>query len=185
MPGRLLPFFLLLALLPTGCEKAKLREVVEEPVVEAPKKSYPFLRDLRDSQGREIKAEVLGRDNSSVTFVRWSDKKRFTVPIASLSPADQSHLLSLPPGEPRAPDPPRITSPQRESKREKKVETPLTGYAALLQGRIEETEAEIEKLLEEMRTAENGTIKNRTLESTLKKLNDELIDLKNELDANR
>ncbi|MDF1859656.1 MAG: hypothetical protein P1U87_05540 [Verrucomicrobiales bacterium] len=185
MYGRLLPFFLVLTLLPTGCEKAKLKEVVEEPVVEAPKKSYPFLRDLRDSQGREIKAEVLGRDESRVTFVRWSDKKRFTVPIANLSPADQSHLLGLPVGVPRAPDPERITSPQRESKREKKVETPLTGYAALLQGRIEETKAEIAKLSEELRSAGNGTIKNRTLNSKLKKLDEELAELTEKLDANR
>lgn len=101
-------------------QKEPEKEIVEEVVSEAPPKSeFPFFHTLTDSQGRSIRAEVLGRDAYTVTIVRTRDKKRFTLSLDGLAPVDETFLRQLPITEPRPGDPVTVESPshQRESQR--------------------------------------------------------------------
>lgn len=168
-----------------GCEKVKLKEPEQEPETILEKKlEFPFSRNLTDSKGRVIRAEVLGRDTYQVTFVRWSDKQRFTVPMSSLSPEDQVYLRSFPIFEPRPPDPKRESSPQRDSKEKKEEDQRLQGIAGILQGRIEETNAEIAAVDKEL-TEQLGSIRQRTLLNRREKLRQELQELQTELNRYR
>jgi len=50
------------------------------------------LRTLTNSQGLEIKVDVLAVDDKSVTFKRISDGEKFTLPFNRLSPSDREYF---------------------------------------------------------------------------------------------
>lgn len=177
-------FALFLTFLQPGCEKPSLQEP-ETVEAEAPETAFPFFYTLTDSRGRSVKAEVLGRDTRTVTFVRWSDKKRFTLALNELSPADQTYLLQLPITAPRPPDIERSSANKRDSNRAKGSSYELTGYAKIIQGRIVETDKKIDDIKEEMYDTEHGTIRWRTLTKRRQDLESDLIDLRGELNENR
>lgn len=60
------------------------------------------LRTFTNSQGKTVQARVLGISGASVT-IATATGQQFTLPIASLSAADQQYLKSLPAGAPAAP----------------------------------------------------------------------------------
>lgn len=165
-----------------GCEKAKLRE---DPSVEtheiATEKYYPFFRDLTDARGRKVEAEVLGRDLHNVTFVRWSDKRRYTVPIASLSQADQTYLLSLPAAPPRSEDFFGMGPIEERNSTKPEDQAGNRGYVGILEGRLAEKEKEIEAALEELRDPDLGSIRRRTLGNRIEKLRAEMVELDREI----
>lgn len=160
-----------------GCEKAKLREDASVEIQEiVTEKSFPFFRDLTDAQGRVVEAEVLGRDQQSVIFVRWSDKKRFTVPIASLSQADQTYLLSIPMAEPRPTGSFEMDGGGSGDKFENK------GYVAILEGRIEDKRKKLSEAIEIQRESARNSIAHRTATSTIHKLEKEITEIESEIE---
>jgi len=126
-----------------GCEKPSQKEPEKEVLPAPPKSAYPFFRTLHDSKGRSIEAEILGRDASTVTFIRRSDKKRFTLALDDLAPIDETYLLQLPLAPPPADfDKDRGENYQRESKRKTAKDNGPTGYKKLLLARIDDIEKE-------------------------------------------
>lgn len=166
----------------TGCEKAQLAgdSAAEEGIENAEKSPYPFFRKLTDSQGRTVEAEVLGRNATDVVFVRWSDKRRFNVPIHTLSPADQTFLSSLPTAAPREEDyfglGRRVEEPEISGSK-----FTNRGYESILEGRIEDIEDEIDAIGDELRIIDGNTIRSRTLQSQRSRLRDELRELQQEI----
>lgn len=172
-----------------SCEKPSQKEpekeIVEEVVSEAPPKSeFPFFHTLTDSQGRSIRAEVLGRDAYTVTIVRTRDKKRFTLSLDGLAPVDETFLRQLPITEPRPEDPVTVESPsyQRESKRKAIEEKKPTGYEKLLLGRLEERNKEIKDLREELSDMDPNTIRSKSLSERIQKLTAEMAEINRLID---
>ena len=171
----------------TSCEKPSQKEPEVEVPITPPKSVFPFFRTMTDTKGRTIRAEVLGRDANTVTIVRSSDKRRFTLPLNTLSPQDQTHLLSLPITEPRAEDPAKLKSgiSQRDSKRRHKNDYEPSGYAKLLYARIEEKKKEIRDIREEMAGLDTQTIRSRTLSKRILKIENEIIEIEKQIAENQ
>jgi hypothetical protein len=55
----------------------------------------PVNRTITDSKGRRLEVEIIGRSAESVTFIRESDRERFTVPVSNLSKEDQVFVAGL------------------------------------------------------------------------------------------
>lgn len=58
--------------------------------------NFPLDRTLVDSQGRPLKATVLGKSNGALVVKRSSDGRQFQIPLANLSANDQQFFSSMP-----------------------------------------------------------------------------------------
>ena len=77
-----LVWLLVLMLAIPGCDTREQR----------PPSPLPVHRTITDSKGRTLDAKIIGKDDESVTFIRESDGKRYTIPISRLVQEDQVFL---------------------------------------------------------------------------------------------
>ncbi len=81
-------------LIPVGCEKKvpvpKRKDRVDGDLV------YPLRRGLMNESGTVIEADILGRSEDSIMFVRKDNGKGYTLPIDQLYHADQARMRRLP-----------------------------------------------------------------------------------------
>jgi hypothetical protein len=114
---------------------------------------------LTDTQGRSIKATIIGRDSNSITIVRHSDGKRFDLPVDRLSPSDQNRIAKLP----------QASAPAAE-----------TGVLKLQKAKLQELNLEINQLSAEL-SQSTSTMKSRSLNSQIDRLMNERIKLEAEI----
>lgn len=123
--------------------------------------TIPARRVIADRSGRDITVDIVGRDERTITVVRIPDETRFTIPIDRLSTSDSEFVRQLPLTAPPPPTPPRVdtrTAPKR-------TEELIDPEVRILTRRIEDIDTEREKLEDELRTLDAGTIKFRSLQS--------------------
>lgn len=53
-------------------------------------------RTITDTKGRQLKVTIIGKSANSITFVRESDREKFTIPVTNLSKEDQTFVAGLP-----------------------------------------------------------------------------------------
>lgn len=86
------------AVLLAGCEKpppAADALAPAAPALPVSSNALPVDKVLTDSQGRPLDARIIAKDDREIHVVRKSDRMNFTVPVASLSPADQQFVSKL------------------------------------------------------------------------------------------
>lgn len=104
-PGLLIPTFGSVLVLSSCFPPPERQETVSQGLSEP--------RTIVDNQGRSLEVTIIGRAADSVTFVRATDQKRFTIPVTNLSKEDQTFVAGLP----LAPPPPdKQPSPDEDSK---------------------------------------------------------------------
>ncbi len=77
----------------------------------APIPEFPFKRKIKDTKGREIDAEILGKMDGKIALWRLPGKKRFVLPLDKLSDEDQAFFEGVPEGKYVAePEPHTVTA---------------------------------------------------------------------------
>lgn len=160
-----------LCILQGSCER------VELPSFFGPK--IPVERILIDGSGRELAVEIIGRDQDSITFVRKRDSGRFSYPIERLSPKDAAFARKLP-----LVQPPRAKDAKTSSRGAVSIDPEID----LVERRLAEVGEELSDLFAERLKVEPGTIRSRSINSTITKLTRRQEDLRTrmqELRSNR
>jgi thiol-disulfide isomerase/thioredoxin len=83
---------------------------------------FPFKRKIVDSNGRELDAEVLGKQEGKIAFLRLPDGKKFVLPLEKLSAADQGFFAAIPDGKAMVPVAEKSAHPQARNPVERKAE---------------------------------------------------------------
>jgi len=78
-----------------GCKKAAPSVPSRPPRIDA-EDVYPFDRSLMHMSGKILDAEILGRSEDSIMFVRKNDGKGYSLKIEELFEADQRRMRRLP-----------------------------------------------------------------------------------------
>lgn len=160
-----------------GLEPPKLKEKeVEKPpqsvtTEEKPKKPKSIPRVLTDKKGREIDATIIGHEPGYVTIIRSLDNQRFKLPVSSLSDDDQFYVRALPMFDP----PPAFDEPEPEPEEKEH------SIAAFQQRRIDAIEDEIGQLKDQMDNLQRNSMKWRSINSEIKRLEAEKQKLLSEL----
>ncbi len=154
-----------------SCEKPEMRS--SDSLAEAdsgkPRESFsfPIKRLLTNSEGTKIDATVIGRNSTHVMIIRLVDQKQFSFPITKLSTEDQKWVSSLPHHHVSISG----TKPQKTESR----------TTSLVEKRLEVLEEEIKGVRNDMRNYEFGSIKQRSLQSQLERLERERAESLSEL----
>ena len=78
-------------------------EIVKPPESSVPEvqeiPDFPFERNITDSNGRKINAEILGKMDGKVALQRLWDEKRFVIPLEKLSKEDRDFFAKIPEGK--------------------------------------------------------------------------------------
>ncbi|MGK0188421.1 MAG: hypothetical protein ACI9R3_004217 [Verrucomicrobiales bacterium] len=56
------------------------------------KSGLPIERTITDTNGRSLAVTIIGKDSDTITFIRKSDQKRYTIPLTKLSTGDRNSL---------------------------------------------------------------------------------------------
>lgn len=88
--------------MPVLAEKAPGPEYPSKPA-DPGTPEFPFKRKIVDSNGRELDAEVLGKQEGKIAFLRLPDRKKFVLPLEKLSDGDQRFFVAIPDGKTMAP----------------------------------------------------------------------------------
>ena len=83
------------AKMPAETVKPDMPDVPKAPEIPG----FPFERILKDSQGRKIHAEILGKVDGKIALRRLSDKKRFVLPLEKLGDKDRGFFATVPDGK--------------------------------------------------------------------------------------
>lgn len=82
---------------------------------------FPFKRKIVDSNGRALDAEVLGKQEGKIAFLRLPDKKKFVLPLEKLSDGDQGFFAAIPDGKAMVPEAEKDTHPEPRDLGERKA----------------------------------------------------------------
>lgn len=124
-------------------------------------RSFPVRRTIRDQKGRSIRAEIIGRGNGTITFLRLRDRKRFDFPIGNLSIEDQQFVKGLP----------VLAAPE-----------PLTGPIGSRKAEIQRLERERGEMEKSLGQRDLGEIKRRSLRRDIEKINEEIAEIRERIE---
>lgn len=127
------------------------------------KPEFPLMRNIVNGEGKSLEVALVGKEGDTIHFNRYSDKKRFSVPISSLSEEDQIFISKLP--EQR---------PPREKIKVAKVEKTVPLYIQNREERIEQVKEEISLLRKQAKADSLASISEKNTKQKIKELYSEI-----------